>query len=177
MECFASLQSYENAGKILEKEHLGIAAVVKYGLISMGLSMDDRLYEESLQTCFFCWLHKVAESYRDGDVCIKSVLRAGALIFSLLKGPANWRFERSLVDSALDQTTLCLGLSASIPGVVTLPQVSHLSAFLENGRQLRLSFHDLVDDESVSPFVARYALGLKSVDWCMLHQCFQEKSY
>lgn len=70
MECFASLQSYENAGKILEKEHLGIAAVVKYGLISMGLSMDDRLYEESLQTCFFCWLHKVVESYVSNRACV-----------------------------------------------------------------------------------------------------------
>jgi hypothetical protein len=156
---FASLQSYENACKIIETEHLGIAAVVKYGLISMGLSMDDRLYEESLQTCFPCWLHKVVESYRHVDVRIESVFRAGALIFSLLNGPSNWLFESTLVDSALDRTTLCIRLTASIPGVVTLPQVSYVSAFLENGRQLGLSFHHLVDDESASPLVARYALN------------------
>lgn len=151
MKCFACITGYENTTKIPDAEYLGIAAIVKFGLISLEFSITDRLYEKSVHICFSCWLRRV-ESYLDGNVCINSVTHAGVSLLSRLKGPSKWRFERSHISSQ-SHITLPYGPSACIPKQITLIQVSHLSAFLDNAQQLGLSFYELTNDDSVSPFV------------------------
>jgi hypothetical protein len=149
LEFFASLSDKENVSRILDAERLGLAAIVKYGIISMGGTLDNRIFEEASEICFSCWLRLIKHALND-HFNIKTVLLAGVYVLSRLKGPPSWGFE-SMQNFVFKQPPFPLG--TGIPRTITFTRLSHISALILNARQIGVSFAELTDDDSDSPFM------------------------
>lgn len=131
---FARVSDIENVARILDAEGLDIGAIAKYGLISMGYSLDDTLFEKRKTLCLACWFSEI-EPQIDSRFDIATVVLAGVQFLARLKGPASWCFQAS---------------NSSVPGMLQLN--THASAFLEIARHIGLTFEQIADDDAVSPF-------------------------
>jgi hypothetical protein len=125
----------ENVARILDMEHMEIAAIFKYGLISMGYCLDDSLFEERRALCFACWSSKV-EQQINPQFTIGTVLLAGVQVLSRLRGPTSWCFQ------------------VPIEGIPRGPCGNkHTSAFVAIAQHLGLSVDQIADNDAESPFI------------------------
>ncbi|KNG83842.1 hypothetical protein ANOM_007366 [Aspergillus nomiae NRRL 13137] len=149
----AIVSDLENVAKILDAEQLGIASILKYGIISMGGALDNHLFDLANQTCFGCWLELV-ESELTVPLNIGLALYSGVRRLSQMKGPPRWSIEAVGISTARRLSQIepkCSDLRT-----IKLTSFSSTSAFLENAKQLGLSLGDFVNDDSESPFCSRY---------------------
>jgi hypothetical protein len=135
LKYFARPSDVENVARILDMEHMEIAAIFKYGLISMGYCLDDSLFEERRALCFACWSSKV-EQQINPQFTIGTVLLAGVQVLSRLRGPTSWCFQ------------------VPIEGIPRGPCGNkHTSAFVAIAQHLGLSVDQIADNDAESPFI------------------------
>ncbi|KAL2811414.1 hypothetical protein BJX63DRAFT_276325 [Aspergillus granulosus] len=134
---FARPSDLENVAKIIDAEGLDIAAVIKYGLISMGYCLDDTMFDSRKEICFACWSSAI-EPEMGGRFTISTALLAGVQVLSRLKGPARW----------------CSEASSGGP-IMRFPQLyRHMSAFVEIARHMGLLVDQMAGDDAISPFIS-----------------------
>ncbi|KAE8381857.1 hypothetical protein BDV26DRAFT_289060 [Aspergillus bertholletiae] len=150
---FANVSDLENVAKILDAEQLGVAAILKYGIIAMGGALDERLLDMANKACFCCWISLIGSDLRP-SFSIGLALYSGVRRLSQMKGPSRWRIE----DVGVTPARRMLQIEPySNLRTIKLTNFSGTSAFLENAKQLGLSFGDFADDNSESPFYSRDA--------------------
>ncbi|OGM46152.1 hypothetical protein ABOM_004936 [Aspergillus bombycis] len=150
---FASVSDLENVAKILDAEQLGVASILKYGIIAMGGALDNHLFDLANQTCFCCWLELIKSDLKV-SFNFGLALYSGVRRLSQMKGPSRWSIDAVGINTA--RMLLQIEPQSSDLRTIKLTSFSSTSAFLENARQLGLSLGDFVDDGSESPFCSRY---------------------
>ncbi|KAL5343034.1 hypothetical protein BJX70DRAFT_394466 [Aspergillus crustosus] len=128
-----------NVTNILIAEGMDIAAVAKYGLISMGYCLEDSVFESRRGLCFACWCSAI-EPLIEGQFKIDTVMLAGAQVFSRMRGPAGWSPQVP---------------GFSVRGNGTSQSDPPFSAFVEIGRHIGVSVDQMADDDAVSPFITQ----------------------
>lgn len=151
--CLDSDPQRSNLAIIMAAENFSLRDVIKYGLISLGYSMDPDLYRLAEELPFHHWTSLVV-SPALLNVDLETIIRAGVKTLVCLRGPQAWSGDLSQL--ALSKGEGCLLGPLHILGNPTFTiRTGFFTASLANCRLLGLAPHTIMNHDAMSPFVQK----------------------